>query len=276
MNILSFGDLSIETFLREYWQKKPLLIRNALPGCQPLIGGDELAGLACEEGVESRLIIRDASGERWELQHGPFSDETFQALPETHWTLLVQAVDHWIPEAATFLQQFNFIPSWRIDDLMISYASDGGGVGPHYDNYDVFLVQAGGRRQWEIGGLFDECSPHRADTPVTILSDWEPEQRWILDPGDMLYVPPRVGHSGMAVGDGCITYSVGFRAPSHREILQEFSGYVGRQLSEEVRFTDPDLVPQANPGHMTAAVLHAVHQILRRYVDDLLHQLLRK
>jgi len=268
MNILPLGDLSLETFLAEYWQKKPLLIRSALPGCQSLIAGDELAGLACEEGVESRLIIRDASGERWELQHGPFSDETFLALPDTHWTLLVQAVDHWVPEAAKFLQQFNFIPSWRIDDLMISYASDGGGVGPHYDNYDVFLVQVEGRRQWEVGGLFDECSPRRADTPVTILSDWEPAQCWILEPGDMLYVPPRVGHSGIAVGDGCITYSVGFRAPSHREMLQDFSDYVGRQLSEDVRFADPDLIPQVNPGHMTAAVLQTVHRILRRYVDD--------
>jgi 50S ribosomal protein L16 3-hydroxylase len=268
MNTLPLGDLSLETFLAEYWQKKPLLIRNALPGCRSLITGDELAGLACEEDVESRLIIRDKVGERWELQHGPFSEETFRALPDTHWTLLVQAVDHWVPEAAIFLQQFTFIPTWRIDDLMISYASDGGGVGPHYDNYDVFLVQAAGRRQWEVGGLFDECSPRRSDTPVTILSNWEPEQRWILDPGDMLYVPPRVGHSGFAVGDGCMTYSVGFRAPSHREILQEFSDYAGRRLSEEVRFADPDLVPQTNPGQMTAEALEAVHRILRQYVDD--------
>lgn len=268
MHPLPLGDLALDTFLREYWQKKPLLIRHALPVCEPLLAGDELAGLACEEGVESRLIIRDEAGERWELQHGPFSDETFLALPDTHWTLLVQAVDHWVPEAAAFLQQFNFIPAWRIDDLMISYASDGGGVGPHYDNYDVFLVQAAGRRRWEVGGLFDECSPRRGDTPVTILMDWEPEQQWILDPGDMLYVPPRVGHSGIAVGDGCITYSVGFRAPSHREILQEFSDYVGRRLSEEVRYADPDLVPQANPGHMTAGALQAVHRILRQYADD--------
>jgi 50S ribosomal protein L16 3-hydroxylase len=268
MNNLPLGDLSLDTFLREYWQKKPLLIRNALPGCQSPIAGDELAGLACEEGVESRLIIRDGVGERWELQHGPFSDETFLALPDTHWTLLVQAVDHWVPDAAKFLQQFTFIPSWRIDDLMISYASDGGGVGPHYDNYDVFLVQVGGRRQWEVGGLFDECSSRRSDTPVTILSDWKPEQRWILDPGDMLYVPPRVGHSGIAVGDGCMTCSVGFRAPSHREMLQEFSDYAGRRLREEVRYADPDLVPRANPGHMTAGALHRVHRILRQYVDD--------
>jgi 50S ribosomal protein L16 3-hydroxylase len=268
MKNLPLGELSLDTFLTEYWQKKPLLIRNALPGCQSPIAGDELAGLACEEGVESRLIIRDDLGERWELQHGPFSDETFLALPDTNWTLLVQAVDHWVPEAAKFLQLFNFIPSWRLDDLMISYASDGGGVGPHYDNYDVFLVQVGGRRQWEVGGLFDERSPRRSDTPVMILSDWEPEQRWILDPGDMLYVPPRVGHSGIAVGDGCMTCSVGFRAPSHKEILQEFSDFVSCQLSEEVRFADPDLVPQTNPGHMTSGALHTVHRILRRYVDD--------
>jgi 50S ribosomal protein L16 3-hydroxylase len=268
MNTFPLGELPLDRFLKEYWQKKSLLIRNALPVVHSPIAADELAGLACEEGVESRLIIRDDFGQRWELHHGPFSEETFLALPDTHWTLLVQAVDHWVPEAAAFLQQFDFIPSWRMDDLMVSYASDGGGVGPHYDNYDVFLVQVGGRRQWEVGGLYDDGSPRRSDTPVMILSDWKPEQRWILDPGDVLYVPPRVGHSGMAVGDGCMTCSVGFRAPSHRDLLQEFSDFAGCQLSEEARFADPDLVAQPNPGLMTAGALRDVHHILRRYVDD--------
>lgn len=268
MQNIPLGSLSPETFLAEYWQKKPLLIRNALPGVHSPITGDELAGLACEEDVESRLIIRDETGDHWELHHGPFTEESFQGLPERHWTLLVQAVDHWIPEAANFLQQFNFIPNWRLDDLMISYATDRGGVGPHYDNYDVFLVQVGGRRQWEIGGMCNEQSPRRSDTPVTILSDWKPEQSWVLDPGDILYVPPRIGHSGTAVGEGCMTCSVGFRAPSHRDLLREFSEYVGRQLSEEARLSDPGLKPQANPGKMTSAALQAVHRILRRYVDD--------
>ena len=151
MKTVPLGNLTLETFLAEYWQKKPLLIRRALPGIKPPIGADELAGLACEEDVESRLVVQDPTTDRWELTHGPFTEETFQNLPKTHWTLLVQAVDHWAPAAADFLSQFYFIPSWRVDDLMISYSGDKGGVGPHYDNYDVFLVQVSGRRQWEVG-----------------------------------------------------------------------------------------------------------------------------
>ena len=268
MKTLPLGDLSLEVFLADYWQKKPLLVRQALPAVKPPIAGDELAGLACEEEVESRLIIQDARSDKWELTHGPFSDETFAALPSTHWTLLVQAVDHWVPAAADFLSQFYFIPSWRVDDLMISYSGDQGGVGPHYDNYDVFLVQVSGRRQWEVGGLYDETSPRRPDTPVKILSEWEPEERWILEPGDLLYIPPRVGHNGIAVGEDSMTCSVGFRAPSHRDILLDFSESVGEKLSEEVRYADLDLAPQANPGQITSEAVKNVQKILTQYVED--------
>ncbi|MDH5564981.1 MAG: cupin domain-containing protein [Nitrospirota bacterium] len=262
------GDLSLETFLAEYWQKKPLLIRQALPGIKPPIAADELAGLACEEEVESRLIIQDPATDHWELTHGPFVDATFSELPDTHWTLLVQAVDHWVPAAAEFLTQFYFIPSWRVDDLMISYSGDKGGVGPHYDNYDVFLVQVSGRRQWEVGGLYDETSPRRPDVPVKILSEWEPEHCWILEPGDLLYIPPQVGHNGIAIGEDCMTCSVGFRAPSHRDILLDFSESVGEELSEEVRYADPDLLPQPNPGQITAEAVKKVQKILTQYVED--------
>jgi 50S ribosomal protein L16 3-hydroxylase len=268
MNSLPLGDLSVEQFLSEYWQKKPLLIRGALPECISPIAADELAGLACEEQVESRLILHDGSSDEWELSHGPFSEDTLRALPEANWTLLVQAVDFWVPEAAKFLDQFNFIPSWRLDDLMISLSGDGGGVGPHFDNYDVFLVQVSGRRQWEVGGIYDEQSPRRPETPLMILTDWNPEERWILEPGDILYVPPRIGHSGIAVGNDCMTCSVGFRALSHQEILREFSHFIGQTLGEENRYTDPDLAPQSNPGQITPEALNKVHQILRWYVED--------
>ena len=268
MKSVPLGDLSLEDFLAEYWQKKPLLVRHALPKVKSPIAADELAGLACEEEVESRLIIQDAVSDQWELTHGPFSDATFSALPTTHWTLLVQAVDHWVPAAAEFLAQFYFIPSWRVDDLMISYSGDKGGVGPHYDNYDVFLVQVSGRRQWEVGGIYDETSSRRPDTPVKILTEWEPEHCWILEPGDLLYVPPRVGHSGIAVGEDCMTCSVGFRAPSHRDILLDFPEYIGEQLNEEIRYADPDLVPQANPGQITSEAVKKVQKILTQYVED--------
>ena len=264
----TLGDLTVEKFLAEYWQKKPLLIRQALPEVVPPLPANELAGLACEEQVESRLIIHDGSSAQWDLTHGPFTEETFRALPEAHWTLLVQAVDYWAPEAAKFLDQFNFIPSWRVDDLMISLSGDGGGVGPHFDNYDVFLVQVSGRRQWEVGGVFDEQSPRRPDTPVMILTDWKPEERWVLEPGDMLYVPPRVGHSGIAVGEDCMTCSVGFRAPSHGDMLREFAHFIANDLSEEVRYADPDLVPQPHPGQITPEALNKAHNILHQYIED--------
>ncbi|MCK5433342.1 MAG: cupin domain-containing protein, partial [Gammaproteobacteria bacterium] len=194
------GEMPLDTFLSEYWQKKPLLIRNGLPDLESPIAPDVLAGLACEEGVESRLLIQGENDQKWELKHGPFNDEIFSQLPESHWTLLVQAVDHWIPEAGNLLNLFDFIPRWRIDDLMISYASDGGGVGPHFDNYDVFLVQTSGKRKWEIGGVYNETTPRRENLPVNILSEFEVLETWILEPGDILYVPPGIGHNGIAEG----------------------------------------------------------------------------
>ncbi|MCV6587793.1 MAG: cupin domain-containing protein [Marinobacterium sp.] len=263
-----FGDISVEQFLAEYWQKKPLLIRGAFANFEFPVDADELAGLACEEDVESRLIIHSDDGEQFDLQHGPLNESVFPSLPARCWTLLVQAVDHWVPQAGELMQQFNFIPNWRLDDLMISYAADGGGVGPHYDNYDVFLIQAAGTRRWEIGGLFDENSPRKPDLPVMILPDWQAEQSWELEPGDLLYLPPQVGHNGIAVGDGCMTYSVGFRAPAHTELFNSFSRRLADELLSEVRFADPDLSLQANPGQITTEALQQVQQLMQNYLAD--------
>lgn len=261
-----FGDISIETFLKEYWQKKPLLIRNAFTDMEAPIGPDELAGLACEDDVESRLVIQKQ--DNWELKHGPFSEETFAELPEDNWTLLVQAVDHWVPEANEIVEQFRFIPNWRYDDLMVSFASQGGGVGPHYDNYDVFLIQTQGKRRWEVGGFFDQNSPRLPDLPVIIIPDWEPEHTWVLEPGDMLYIPPQVGHNGVSESDDCMTYSVGFRAPSHAEILRSFTDFVGEKLTSESRYTDPGMDLQDNPGQIGPEALQQVRDIFNRYLND--------
>ncbi|WP_242530166.1 cupin domain-containing protein [Marinobacterium iners] len=265
---LNWGELSPEIFLRDYWQKKPLLIRNAFPGFQPAIDADELAGLACEDDIESRLIINDPASGHWALEHGPFAPERFAELGDAPWTLLVQAVDHWVPDVAPLLEAFNFIPQWRRDDLMISYASDGGGVGPHYDNYDVFLLQAEGVRRWEVGGLFGEDSPRREDTPVMILPEWHAEQSWELNPGDMLYLPPRVGHNGVGVGDGCMTWSIGFRAPSHAEILRGLTNTLCDSLSTDLRYTDADLALTAKPGEIDAAAIARLSSILQQYLGD--------
>ena len=262
------GDITVEQFLEEYWQKKPLLIRNAFPDFEPPVSADELAGLACEPMVESRLITQDKTGESWELKQGPFEEADFASLPKSHWTLLVQAVDHWVPEANALLEQFRFIPSWRIDDLMISYATQGGGVGPHYDNYDVFLIQASGQRRWEIGGTFNEASPRRSDTPVMILPEWTAEESYILNPGDMIYIPPCLGHNGIAESDDCMTYSVGFRAPSHAEILRSFTDFVGEQLTGELRYADPDLKLQESPAEITEAAFDKVRDIFASYLKE--------
>ncbi|MEH6811720.1 MAG: cupin domain-containing protein, partial [Motiliproteus sp.] len=235
------GDIPVETFLAEYWHKKPLLVRQAFSDLSLPVTADELAGLACEEGVESRLLVETPATGDWQLRHGPFAESVFAELPKECWTLLVQAVDHWVPEAADFVEQFRFIPSWRMDDLMISYAAKGGGVGPHYDNYDVFLLQTEGQRRWDIGGCYDEGSEFVPDKPVRILKNWQPEQSWVLNPGDMLYLPPRVGHNGVAESDGCMTYSVGYRAPQNGDMLMHFASYCAGGMTDEDRYADPDL-----------------------------------
>lgn len=266
MNSSPLGDMPVDQFLSEYWQKKPLLIRNALSDFESPVDADVLAGLACEEAVESRLIIRD--GEEWDLQHGPFNDEIFSSLPKENWTLLVQAVDQCIPKAAAMLELFNFIPRWRIDDLMMSYANHGGGVGPHFDQYDVFLVQTSGQRKWEVGGIYDDTSSIRENLPIKILDHFVNTESWVLNPGDILYLPPGIGHNGIAQGDGCITCSVGFRAPSHAEILRDYTDYLGDQLTESLRYQDFDLSRQANSGEISNHTLGKIQQIVSTYTQD--------
>jgi 50S ribosomal protein L16 3-hydroxylase len=268
MNPMPLGEMPCDQFLAEYWQKKPLLIRNALPNVSSPVSAEVLAGLACEEEIESRIVIQHQSEKDWELKHGPFKESDFSTLPDSNWTLLVQAVDHWNPEAAKFLEQFTFIPRWRIDDLMISYACDGGGVGPHYDNYDVFLVQTSGKRKWEIGGIYNEDAPLLENLPVSILSDFSATESWVLEPGDILYVPAGFAHNGIAEGNGCITCSVGFRAPSHSEILREYTDFIGENLSEAMRYEDPDLLAQKNTGEISSQTIEKIQRILQKYTED--------
>ncbi len=264
------GDLSIADFMADYWHKKPLLIRNAFTDFEPPISADELAGLACEELVESRFICvdNDKQPDSWRLEEGPFDDDFFARLPEKDWTLLVQAVDHWVPDASDFLELFRFIPRWRMDDLMISYAAKGGGVGPHYDNYDVFLLQVEGQRRWEVGGIYGEHSDIEEGKPVRILSDWQPEQSWVLEPGDMLYLPPCVGHNGVAETDGCVTYSIGYRAPQTGDMLADFAATVADSLNQEDRYADADLSLRLNSGEITQSDLLRVQSLFRRFIDD--------
>ncbi|QRY77499.1 cupin domain-containing protein [Pseudomonas sp. PDNC002] len=230
------GGISADEFLRDYWQKKPLLVRQAIPDFKSPLDPDELAGLALEEMIESRIVVEHGDSP-WELRRGPFKEEAFKDLPERDWTLLVQAVDQFIPEVAELLEHFKFLPSWRIDDVMISYAAPGGGVGPHFDNYDVFLLQGHGHRRWKIGQTCDASSPILPHADLRILAEFEESAEWVLEPGDMLYLPPRVAHYGIAEDD-CMTYSVGFRAPSAAEVLTHFTDFLAQFLSDEERYSD--------------------------------------
>ncbi len=261
------GDMPIEEFIRDYWQQKPLLIRQAFEDFSSPIDADELAGLALEEEIESRLILEEGA-QPWELRCGPFSEEDFAGLPKDKWTLLVQAVDHYIPEVADILDFFRFIPSWRLDDIMISYAVDGGSVGPHFDQYDVFLLQAEGQRQWQLGQMCDQASPRLSGVDLDILKNFDAGDSWLLNPGDMLYIPPQLAHWGTAIGDGCMTYSMGFRAPSHAELLNDFTQERMSLLSEEQRYADAAFTAQDNPGLISDEAINRVTEILTQQLSD--------
>ena len=251
------GEISIDTFLKEYWHKKPLLIRGAIPNFEGFLTPNELAGMACEEDVQSRLVSYQKK--QWKLEQGPFPEKRFAKLPERDWTLLVQSVNHHMQEGNDLLQQFNFIPHARLDDLMVSYAPDGGGVGPHFDSYDVFLLQGCGQRLWRISEQKDLSLV--AGAPLRILQNFHSEQEWTLSEGDMLYLPPHVAHWGIAIGD-CMTYSIGFRAPSAEELSGEFLNYLQMRRELSGRYSDPDLTVQSHPAEISAGMIKKVDSIL--------------
>ncbi|WP_444757839.1 ribosomal protein uL16 3-hydroxylase [Pseudomonas sp. A014] len=260
------GGLTAREFLRDYWQKKPLLVRQAFTDFESPIDPDELAGLALEEEVESRLVLEH--GERpWELRRGPFEEDTFATLPERDWTLLVQAVDQFVPEVAELLENFRFLPSWRIDDVMISFAAPGGSVGPHFDNYDVFLLQGHGKRNWKVGQMCNSDSPLIEHADLRILADFEQSDEWTLEPGDMLYLPPRLAHYGVAVDD-CLTYSVGFRAPSAAEVLTHFTDFLSQFLPDEERYSDADAQPVSDPHQIQHDALDRLKALLAEHMGD--------
>ncbi len=259
------GDLTPEQFLAEYWQKKPLLIRRALPDFRSPLSPEELAGLACEDEVESRLVLEQGGDYPWQARQGPFEEAVFAQLPETHWSLLVQSVDQQVPGVADLLDHFRFIPDWRIDDIMISYAPPGGSVGPHTDSYDVFLLQIHGQRRWQISRDF---APELLQGPdLRILAEFRAEEEWVLDPGDMLYLPPGVAHHGVAVDD-CMTLSVGFLAPTQVEMLADYLEQTLGDLDPERRYADPDLKLQVHSGEIGPDSLARVEAMIRELPLD--------
>jgi 50S ribosomal protein L16 3-hydroxylase len=238
------------SFLRDYWQQRPLLMRAALPPALFALGPEELAGLACEPEFESRLVQNDADG-HWTLRHGPFGESDFAGLPETDWTLLVQDVDKYLPEVAAVIDWFDFVPGWRIDDVMISYAADGGGVGPHVDAYDVFLMQAQGRRRWRLSHRDYTDADLLPDSELRVLAQFDVDDEWVLAPGDVLYLPPGVAHWGIAEGD-CMTWSLGFRSPDQRELAADwFAWLIEHEAGDERRLVDPGDLTLDDPGCIT-------------------------
>lgn len=253
-------------FLRDSWQQRPLLIRNPWDRWDNPLEPDELAGLACEDAVESRLLVQEHG--TWRAEHGPFPAARFGTLGQEPWTLLVQAVDHHVPDVAALLGAFRFIPSWRIDDVMVSYASDGGGVGPHFDQYDVFLIQGQGRRRWQVGARCDDSAALLPHDEVRLLADFQPTEEWILEPGDILYVPPRFPHNGVAVDGDCMTYSIGFRAPARADLLSAWCDDLLAGMDDDDRYEDPGLPPQDNPGEITPAAIARLHALVTERLTD--------
>lgn len=252
------GGISPQHFMQRHWQKKPLLVRGAVPGLRPLLDRGELFAMAAREEVESRLLVR--SGKGWRMRRGPLARRALPPLSQPDWTLLVQGVDLHLDSGHELLSRFRFVPDARLDDLMISWASDGGGVGPHFDRYDVFLLQAHGRRLWRIGKQKDLTL--QEGLPLKILANFEAQQEYLLEPGDMLYLPPRYAHDGVAQGE-CQTYSIGFSAPARGELARELL----QRLSEEAE----DLAGEAlyrDPGAPAVESAGRVPTELQRFATD--------
>ena len=263
------GGLTPQQFMKRHWQKKPLLIRQAIPGFQPLLDRPALFALAGRDGVESRLLTQGAGGtDGWRLRRGPFERRAFPPLKTPGWTVLVQGVDLHDESVHQLMQQFRFVPDARLDDVMISYASDGGGVGPHFDSYDVFLLQAHGQRRWRIGRQKDLSLVD--GLPLKILAHFEPEEEYVLDPGDMLYLPPRWAHDGIAVGE-CMTYSIGFRQPGRGELARELLQRLAEDAEDAAGtavYRDP-LQPAVDaPGEIPPPMLDFAREALQAVLDD--------
>jgi 50S ribosomal protein L16 3-hydroxylase len=259
------GKLNTAVFLARYWQRRPLLIKGAFPAFKDPLTPEELAGLACEAEVDARLVF--TKKKTWELKSGPFSERDFTSLPDKDWTLLVQAVDQWVPEVRDLLKSVAFIPNWRVDDVMISYATPNGGVGPHFDYYDVFLVQGLGSRIWKTGQRCGERDLLRTGSGLKLLKEFHTEHEWLLEPGDVLYVPPGIAHWGISRDDS-LCYSIGFRAPSLGDMLLGYGDFLADRIPADQRFTDPRRRQPLRSGEIDSASLQRARSMVKQALGD--------
>jgi len=253
------GGLTVNVFLRDYWQKKPLLIRQAVPQFNGLLNPQQLLELACDPDAQARAVVNRRN--KWELYQAPFEPEDFSGMEKLKWTVLLQGLNHYLPQGAELLKQFDFIPHARLDDLMVSYAPKSGGVGPHFDSYDVFLLQGMGHRRWQISTQADRTLIEGA--PLRLLKDFKVEQEWVLAPGDMLYLPPHCAHNGIAE-DECMTYSIGFRTPAYQELAEQFLVYMQDRVCVDGMYADPALKTQKHPSEIGADMLQQVQHAINR------------
>ena len=250
--------MSPSEFLSRFWQKKPLFLRQGVANFTDPLTPDELAGLACEDGVESRLV----DSKTWRVRFGPHPENAFRKLPKTHWTLLVQEVQRFVPEAAALLDAFSFLPNHRIDDVMVSFAPKGGTVGPHDDSYDVFLVQGQGRRRWRIDARKNRDRSLKPGLDLKILKRFDAQREFVCERGDVLYLPPGVAHHGIALDD-CLTYSIGFRAPNRGELWHELVHDAAETPEAAVLYRDPDVSPCTHPGEIDLASRKRAREMVR-------------
>ena len=261
-----FNNISADEFFKNYWQKKPLLIKNAVKDIESPMDADELAGLACEPEIESRLVLETGGEKPWEVIAGPLSEKTLTSLPESNWSLSVQGVDRLVPEVSNLLSYFKFLPNWLLDDILVSYAPDKGSVGAHIDNYDVFIIQAQGRRRWLLGGKPEYNEEYEEGLDIRLLKSFEPEHEWELSTGDLLYIPTRFAHHGIAVGE-CLNYSVGYRAPTDGELLRSLSNWAMEKDLSEKFFRERNPAVQESPGEVTEKSLAAIAEHMKTLID---------
>ncbi|TMP53523.1 cupin domain-containing protein [Pseudoalteromonas sp. S1612] len=260
---LKINELSEQAFLNQYWQKKPLLIKRGFSDFKDPLDANELAGLAMEDSIESRIITNH--NQQWQSHQGPFED--FEILTDEHATLLVQAVDHWHPEAAQLLEPFRFIPNWRIDDLMISYSTPGGGVGPHLDQYDVFIIQGEGKRHWRVGLPDASLKQFAQNKSLLQVEAFTAVIDCILEPGDILYIPPGCPHEGYAI-ENALNYSVGFRAPNQQDLLSSFADHIIDTESGQKRYTDHTLALRDSKGELTQSEVDKVKTLMQALIEN--------